>query len=106
MCIRDSIHGPRLLILDEPFESVDPVSGEVIRRILARHVAAGGTVVLSSHVMELVQGLCDRVAVVADGIVLAADTVAALTADMSLHDRFLDLVGAREGGPGGLSWQG
>src|SRR6476619_5401052 len=59
------IHAPRLLVLDEPFEAVDPVSGQTIRTILRRYVASGGTVVMSSHVMELVEGLCDRVAVIA-----------------------------------------
>ena len=61
------IHAPRLVILDEPFESVDPVSGEHIRAILRGYVASGGTVVLSSHVMELVESLCDELAVVAQG---------------------------------------
>ena len=68
------IHAPRLLVLDEPFEAVDPVSGQTIRTILRRYVASGGTVVMSSHVMELVEGLCDRVAVIAGGRVLAEDS--------------------------------
>ena len=61
------VHAPRLLILDEPFEAVDPVSGEGVRRILRGFVGSGGTVLLSSHVMELVETLCDRLAVVAGG---------------------------------------
>ena len=61
------IHAPRLLILDEPFEAVDPVSGEGIRSILRNYVRGGGTVVMSSHVMELVESLCDELAVVAAG---------------------------------------
>ena len=52
------LHGPRLLILDEPFEAVDPVSAALIRDILQRYVAGGGTVVFSSHVMEVVERLC------------------------------------------------
>ncbi len=95
------IHAPRLLVLDEPFEAVDPVSGQVIRTILRRYVVGGGTVVMSSHVMELVEGLCDRVAVISGGRVLAADTVSGLTRGGTLHDRFLELVGATDsaGGP-------
>jgi ABC-2 type transport system ATP-binding protein len=100
------IHAPRLLVLDEPFEAVDPVSGQAIRTILRRYVASGGTVVMSSHVMELVEGLCDRVAVIAGGRVLAADTTAALTAGGSLHTRFLELVGATDVAGEGLSWLG
>jgi ABC-2 type transport system ATP-binding protein len=53
------LHAPRLLVLDEPFESVDPVSAATIRTILERFVRAGGSVVLSSHVMALVEQLCD-----------------------------------------------
>ena len=100
------IHAPRLLVLDEPFEAVDPVSGQTIRTILRRYVAGGGTVVMSSHVMELVEGLCDRVAVIAGGRVLAEDTVGGLTRGGSLHDRFLELVGASDAGGDGLSWLG
>ena len=48
------VHAPRLLVLDEPFEAVDPVSAATIRHILAGFVGSGGTVVLSSHVMDLV----------------------------------------------------
>ena len=100
------IHAPRLLVLDEPFEAVDPVSGQVIRTILRRYVAGGGTVVMSSHVMELVEGLCDRVAVVAAGRVLADDTLAGLTGGGSLHQRFLELVGATDAAGEGLTWLG
>jgi ABC-2 type transport system ATP-binding protein len=100
------IHAPRLLVLDEPFEAVDPVSGQTIRTILRRYVANGGTVVMSSHVMELVEGLCDRVAVIAGGRVLAEDTVAGLTRGGSLHARFLELVGASDVGGEGLTWLG
>lgn len=100
------IHAPRLLVLDEPFEAVDPVSGQAIRTILRRYVATGGTVVMSSHVMELVEGLCDRVAVVASGRVLAEDTVAALTTGGTLHERFLELVGARDVDTSDLGWLG
>ena len=100
------IHAPRLLVLDEPFEAVDPVSGQTIRTILRRYVAGGGTVVMSSHVMELVEGLCDRVAVIAGGRVLAEDTTAGMTRDGSLHQRFLELVGATDAAGEGLTWLG
>lgn len=98
------IHAPRLLVLDEPFESVDPVSGETIRQILRSFVASGGTVVLSSHVMELVEQLCDRVAVVAEGRLVAAGTLDELRAGASLQQRFVDLVGAHTIGEESLAW--
>lgn len=97
------IHAPRLLILDEPFESVDPVSGQAIRAILRDFVAGGGTVVMSSHVMELVESLCDSLAIVADGRILAAGTVDDVRAGRSLQDRFVELVGAPAHNEG-LSW--
>lgn len=98
------IHGPRLLLLDEPFEAVDPVSGEAIRSILRQFVAGGGTVVLSSHVMELVENLCHRLAIVAAGRVLVEGTIDEVRGDMSLQQRFLNLVGVKETNPEGLAW--
>lgn len=100
------IHAPRVLVLDEPFEAVDPVSGQTIRTILRRFVEGGGTVIMSSHVMELVEGLCDRVAVIVDGQVRAAGTLAELQAGKTLHERFLELVGASDAGASGLTWLG
>src|SRR5690606_261493 len=97
---------PTLLVLDEPFEAIDPVSGQVIRSILRKVVAAGGTVVMSSHVMELVEGLCDHVAVIAAGQVLAHGPLDEVRAGRSMQDRFLDLVGARLDTGDGLSWLG
>ncbi|WP_374205021.1 ABC transporter ATP-binding protein [Actinotalea sp. C106] len=87
------VHAPRLLVLDEPFEAVDPVSAGAIRAILQRFVEAGGTVVLSSHVMALVERLCDHVAVVAGGRVLAAGTVDEVRGGKDLEERFVGLLG-------------
>lgn len=97
------IHAPRVLVLDEPFESVDPVSASNIRDILVRYVASGGTVIVSSHVMDLVQRMCDHVAVVANGRLLAAGTVAEVRGGVSLEERFVQLVGGRVQ-TGGLEW--
>jgi ABC-2 type transport system ATP-binding protein len=97
------VHAPRLLVLDEPFESVDPVSAANIRDILATYVRSGGTVIVSSHVMDLVQRMCDHVAVIAAGTVLAAGTVDAVRGDASLEDKFVELVGGRNTAEG-LSW--
>lgn len=97
------IHAPRVLVLDEPFEAVDPVSAANIRDILHGYVASGGTVVVSSHVMDLVQRMCDHVAVIAAGHVLAAGTVDDVRGGQSLEDRFVELVGGRATSEG-LSW--
>lgn len=87
------IHAPRLLVLDEPFESVDPVSAANIRGILEGYVASGGTVIVSSHVMDLVQRMCSHVAVVASGRVLAAGSVDEVRGGSTLEERFVQLVG-------------
>ncbi|MFD2026136.1 ABC transporter ATP-binding protein [Promicromonospora aerolata] len=97
------IHAPRTLVLDEPFEAVDPVSAANIRDILKSYVTGGGTVIVSSHVMDLVQRMCDHVAVMAAGHVLAAGTVDEVRGEQSLEDRFVDLVGGRQHSEG-LSW--
>lgn len=87
------VHAPKVLVLDEPFEAVDPVSAGAIRRILRAFVDSGGTVVLSSHVMALVEQICDHVAVVGGGRILAAGTLDEVRAGISLEDRFVGLVG-------------
>ncbi|WP_298251460.1 ABC transporter ATP-binding protein [uncultured Arthrobacter sp.] len=97
------IHAPKLLVLDEPFESVDPVSAANIRDILSSYVHSGGSVIVSSHVMDLVQRMCDHVAVIAAGTVLAAGTIDEVRGEATLEDRFVDLVGGRNTAEG-LSW--
>ena len=66
------LHNPQVLFLDEPFEAVDPLSARTIRDVLTAFTARGGTVVFSSHVMELVERLCDEVAILIGGRVVAA----------------------------------
>jgi ABC-2 type transport system ATP-binding protein len=97
------VHAPRVLLLDEPFEAVDPVSATTIRALLHQVVAGGGTVVMSSHVMELVERLCDHVAVVHAGRVVAAGTLDQVRDGGSLEQRFVSLVG-RTATTVDLSW--
>ena len=97
------IHAPRVLVLDEPFEAVDPVSAANIRDILHRYVADGGTVIISSHVMDLVQRTCSHVAIMANGRVVAAGTVDDVRQGQDLETRFVDLVGGRRSAED-LSW--
>lgn len=97
------IHGPRVLVLDEPFEAVDPVSSATIRSILADFVGAGGTVILSSHVMDLVERICSHVAVIADGQLLAHGDIDEVRDGLSLEQRFVSLVGGTTQVEG-LSW--
>ena len=92
------VHSPRVLVLDEPFESVDPVSAANIRDILDGFVKSGGTVIVSSHSMDLVQRMCDHVAIVAAGTVLRAGTLEQVRGSEDLETVFLDLVGGRRSG--------
>ena len=98
------LHSPELLILDEPFEAVDPVSADVIKQILRQYVAAGGTVILSSHVMELVEGLCTHVAIMNNGTVHVSGTLDEVRDGKSLNERFVEHVGARHLTQGSLGW--
>ena len=65
------LHAPEVLFLDEPFEAIDPVSTRTLRTVLERFTDTGNTVVFSSHVMEVVERLCDRVGVVHLGRLIA-----------------------------------
>lgn len=98
------LHAPRLLVLDEPFEAVDPVSALTIRGILERFVERGGSVVISSHVMALVEQVCDHVGVIANGRIAAAGPLDQVRAGTSLEQRFVELVGARMPDADGLAW--
>ena len=97
------IHSPRVLVLDEPFEAVDPVSSAVILDILRAYVAHGGTVILSSHGMDLVERVCSRVAIIVGGDVLAEGTIDEVRAGQSLEARFVELSGGI-GEVEGLEW--
>jgi ABC-2 type transport system ATP-binding protein len=98
------LHGPRLLVLDEPFEAVDPVSAALIRDILQRYVAGGGTVIFSSHVMEVVERLCTHVAILAGGRIRLHGTLAEVRGDRSLEDVFVQVVGGRTATGSELAW--
>jgi ABC-2 type transport system ATP-binding protein len=97
------IHSPRLLVLDEPFESVDPVSANAVIGILKKYAAAGGTVLLSSHSMGLIERTCDAVAIIANGRMLAAGPLAEVLDGESLETRFVDLAGGA-GAVEGMEW--
>jgi ABC-2 type transport system ATP-binding protein len=97
------LHTPRLLVLDEPFEAIDPVSAATIRAILQRFVDAGGSVVISSHVMALVEQVCDHVGVLAGGRLVASGTLDQVRDGGSLDDAFVRLVGGHVSVEG-LSW--
>ncbi|SCL61089.1 ABC-2 type transport system ATP-binding protein [Micromonospora citrea] len=98
------LHGPRLLVLDEPFEAVDPVSAALIRDILQRYVTGGGTVVFSSHVMEVVERLCSHVAILAAGTIKRVGPIEEVRGGRSLEQVFVEVVGGRTATGEELAW--
>ena len=99
------IHNPAVLFLDEPLEGVDPVSADAIRRMLTSYVGSGSTVLFSSHVMELVEQVCDHVSIISRGRIVAAGTTAQVQGGRTLQRAFIDLVGSKTS-ERGLSWLG
>jgi ABC-2 type transport system ATP-binding protein len=100
------IHNPSALFLDEPLEGVDPVSADVIRRLLTRYNGSGSTVLFSSHVMETVEQICDHVSIIDKGRIVATGTIDEVRGGKTLQQAFIELVGRRASGEEGLSWLG
>jgi ABC-2 type transport system ATP-binding protein len=92
------IHRPSLFLMDEPFEGVDAVGARLMKNILLDQVRQGATVFLTSHVLDVVERLCDEIAIVNQGKVIAQGTIAELSAQTpagstTLEDIFVRLVG-------------
>jgi ABC-2 type transport system ATP-binding protein len=94
------IHQPRLFLMDEPFEGVDAVGARLMKDILLEQVRHGATVFLTSHVLEVVERLCDQVAIINRGKIVAQGTISELRRQAAagesgtLEEIFVDLVGA------------
>ena len=87
------IHSPKLLVLDEPLEAVDPVSALTIRGLLEGYVERGGTVIISSHSMSLIEQICSHVAILDHGALLVADTIDTVRGDSSLESALMTALG-------------
>jgi ABC-2 type transport system ATP-binding protein len=102
------IHKPKLLFLDEPFVNLDPIYQRKCRELLMEMIADGGTIFLCTHILEVAERLCTRVAVLDQGHVLASGTIEELkeSPDETLEDVFIRLVGGSvspvEAADGGL----
>lgn len=100
--------GPKLLFLDEPFEGIDAIASRQIKDLLLTFVRGGGTIFLTSHVLDVVERLCDHVGVIHRGRLVAQGPLEGLRAEAaagkSLEAIFLDLVGAGEPARTGLDW--
>ena len=89
------IHHPDLFLMDEPFEGVDAVGARLMKDILLDQVRRGATIFLTSHVLEVVERLCDRVAIIHEGKIVTEGAIADLRAGSeSLEDVFVRVVGA------------
>jgi ABC-2 type transport system ATP-binding protein len=89
------IHHPELFLMDEPFEGVDAVGARLMKDILTDQVRRGATVFLTSHVLEVVERLCDRIAIINHGAIVTAGTLEELRAGgESLEDAFVRVLGA------------
>jgi ABC-2 type transport system ATP-binding protein len=98
------IHNPELFLLDEPFEGVDAVGARIMKDVLLEQVRRGATVFLTSHVLEVVERLCDRVAILDHGRIVAQGTPAELEAGSeNLEDVFVRVVGGARDRQG-LDW--
>ena len=89
------IHEPALVFLDEPFINLDPIYQRKLKDFLAEYVARGGTAFMASHLLDIAGKLCDRVAVIQSGSIIATGTVDQIRGgDTDLESAFLRLVGA------------
>lgn len=89
------IHRPQLFLMDEPFEGVDAVGARLMKDILLDQVRQGATIFLTSHVLEVVERLCERVAIIAEGkVVMESDMADLRGSAQSLEDAFVRVVGA------------
>ncbi len=97
------LHGPRILFLDEPFEGIDPVTSRTIKEILLTLQRRGVTLILTSHILEVVEKLCPLIAILDDGRLKGFGTLETLRQrGESLEALFVDLVGGERKGE--LSW--
>jgi ABC-2 type transport system ATP-binding protein len=99
------IHRPELYLLDEPFEGVDAVGARLMKDILLDQVAQGATIFLTSHVLEVVERLCDRVAIVNQGRLVVEGSIEELrSGSETLEDIFVRVVGGPARSSESLGW--
>lgn len=86
------LHEPRLFVLDEPFVGLDPVAAHKLKELLKQICAAGGAVFFSTHVLEVAQTLCNKLAIIKDGRIVTSGTTESIVRDNSLESIFMELV--------------
>lgn len=92
------VHDPDFIIFDEPTNGLDVLTAKAVTDYLSELRDEGKSIILSTHIFSLVEKLCDRVGVMIDGRMVALDTLAALTKDKSMEEKFFDLYSEVTGG--------
>ena len=87
------IHEPKLIMMDEPFVGLDPTAAHQLKTIMRGHCDRGGAIFFSTHVLEVAEKLCDKVAIIKNGRLVASGTMDDVRGDQSLEEVFLELEG-------------
>ena len=87
------LHTPKLIIMDEPFVGLDPKAAHQLKQMMREHCDVGGAIFFSTHVLEVAEKLCDKVAIIKSGRLVASGSMEAVKGDSSLEDVFLELEG-------------
>ena len=87
------IHEPKLIMMDEPFVGLDPTAAHQLKTIMREHCDRGGAIFFSTHVLEVAEKLCDKVAIIKNGRLVASGTMDDVRGDQSLEEVFLELEG-------------
>jgi ABC-type multidrug transport system, ATPase component len=85
------IHSPKLLIMDEPFVGLDPKAAHELKQIMRRLCDSGSAIFFSTHVLEVAEKLCDKVAIIKGGRLAVSGTMEEVKGQDSLEDVFLEL---------------
>ena len=91
------LHSPKLIMMDEPFVGLDPVASHVLKEMMRDHCAAGGSIFFSTHVLDVAEKLCDKVAIIKGGRLLTVGSTEEVRGDASLEEVFLELAETEEG---------
>ena len=86
------LHEPRLILMDEPFVGLDPQASHLLKGMMREHCERGGAIFFSTHVLDVAERLCDKIAIIKNGKLLRAGTTEEVKGDESLEDAFLELV--------------
>ena len=85
------IHSPKLILMDEPFVGLDPKASHILKEMMHEHCENGGAIFFSTHVLEVAEKLCDKVAIIKNGKLIRSGTMEEVKGDESLEDVFLEL---------------